>query len=140
MSAMPHLHPTADRLHAFAQGRLSPAEQSEVEEHVATCDSCCQKLESVPPDTLQQLARDAATKGFRATPVAKKPAAGKAPPPGIPPELRDHARYKVLGLVGIGGMGAVYKAEHRAMERLVALKVINPSLLANPQAVERFHR
>jgi serine/threonine protein kinase len=60
--------------------------------------------------------------------------------PGIPPELIDHPRYRVLELLGSGGMGRVYKAEHRIMERLVALKVINRNLVENPAAVERFRR
>jgi len=37
-------------------------------------------------------------------------------------------------------MGAVDKAEHRLMERLVALKVISPTLLDNAAAVDRFRR
>ena len=37
-------------------------------------------------------------------------------------------------------MGAVYQAEHRLMDRPVALKVINRSLTDNPKAIERFHR
>jgi serine/threonine protein kinase/putative intracellular protease/amidase len=37
-------------------------------------------------------------------------------------------------------MGAVFKAEHRVMERLVALKVIHNKFVDNPQAVERFTR
>jgi tRNA A-37 threonylcarbamoyl transferase component Bud32 len=37
-------------------------------------------------------------------------------------------------------MGTVFKAEHRHMERLVALKVINPKLIESPAAVERFRR
>ena len=37
-------------------------------------------------------------------------------------------------------MGAVYKAEHRLMERPVALKVINRDLIDNPALVERFRR
>src|SRR5262249_11574204 len=45
-----------------------------------------------------------------------------------------------LELLGTGGMGAVYKAEHRLMKRLVALKVINEELIAKPAAVERFRR
>jgi len=60
--------------------------------------------------------------------------------PGIPRELADHPRYRVLELLGAGGMGRVYKAEHRIMERLVALKVINRNLIENPAAVERFRR
>ena len=46
----------------------------------------------------------------------------------VPAELLDHPRYRVLGLLGQGGMGAVYKAEHRHMGRVVALKVMNASL------------
>jgi serine/threonine protein kinase len=37
-------------------------------------------------------------------------------------------------------MGAVYKAEHRLMERTVALKVIKKSLVEKPRAIERFSR
>src|SRR5262245_39845127 len=63
-------------------------------------------------------------------------------PPGadVPAELRDHPRYRVVGLLGVGGMGAVYKAEHQLMERVVALKVISRGLLDTPGTVERFRR
>ncbi len=66
---------------------------------------------------------------------------GTGPDPHeVPKELADHTRYRVLGLLGVGGMGAVYKAEHRLMERLVALKVIGRRLMDDPAAVERFRR
>ena len=42
--------------------------------------------------------------------------------------------------LGSGGMGAVYLAEHRLMERQVALKVINRDLTDHAGAVERFGR
>jgi uncharacterized protein (TIGR03067 family) len=64
-----------------------------------------------------------------------------APPPlDIPPELAAHPRYHVVELLGSGGMGAVYRAEHRLMQRTVALKIINPNLVASKSAVERFRR
>jgi formylglycine-generating enzyme required for sulfatase activity len=46
----------------------------------------------------------------------------------------------MLGELGRGGMGVVYRAEHRLMERLVAIKVINQRLLDRPEALERFRR
>ena len=58
----------------------------------------------------------------------------------IPAELRDHPRYRMLGLLGQGGMGAVYKAEHVRMGRVVALKVISPALVGSDAAVRRFHQ
>src|SRR5262249_53175019 len=61
-------------------------------------------------------------------------------PPVVPAALTDHPRYRVLELLGHGGMGAVYKAEHRLMERTVALKVIKHELTNRPAVVERFRR
>ncbi|HEX5272204.1 MAG TPA: serine/threonine-protein kinase, partial [Gemmataceae bacterium] len=61
-------------------------------------------------------------------------------PPGLPPELRDHPRYRVLTLLGAGGMGAVYKAEHLLMKRVVALKVMNRALVGSAGTVDRFRR
>jgi serine/threonine protein kinase len=49
-------------------------------------------------------------------------------------------RYRVLELVGKGGMGVVYKARHEMMERTVALKMLLPQLLADENAVPRFQR
>ncbi len=58
----------------------------------------------------------------------------------LPVELIEHPRYEVRELIGRGGMGNVYRAEHRLMHRPVAIKLINAELVRHPQAVERFRR
>jgi serine/threonine protein kinase len=47
--------------------------------------------------------------------------------------------YLLLARIGDGVLGQVFKAMHRRMKRLVALKVIRAELLARPEAVERFY-
>ena len=48
--------------------------------------------------------------------------------------------YVALDRIGHGGMGQVYKAEHRTMERLVALKTLPSAATKSAKAVQRFHR
>lgn len=48
--------------------------------------------------------------------------------------------YVILDLLGIGGMGQVYKAQHRRMKRIVALKLLAPEVARKPRLVQRFHQ
>ena len=49
-------------------------------------------------------------------------------------------RYRVVSLLGEGGMGKVYAAEHIHMRKQVAIKVLHPEMSTSPEVVARFER
>ena len=49
-------------------------------------------------------------------------------------------KYAIESVLGTGGMGTVYKAEHVYMKRLVALKVLHPSLVSDKKAIREFQQ
>lgn len=48
-------------------------------------------------------------------------------------------RYRILRLIGEGGMGSVYEAEHVVVGRRVAVKLLHPEMARDTQIVSRFH-
>src|ERR1700677_5159356 len=61
-------------------------------------------------------------------------------PPQEPGEIGRLGQFRVLGLLGAGGMGMVFRAADTQLGRQVALKVILPEHAAQPQSRQRFFR
>jgi uncharacterized protein YkwD/tRNA A-37 threonylcarbamoyl transferase component Bud32 len=59
-------------------------------------------------------------------------------PSNLPPELAGNPHYEILGALGGGGMGLVYKARHRLSGRLEVLKVMNKDQMGRPESRQRF--
>src|SRR5262249_53956605 len=77
--------------------------------------------------------RAEATESFLRSPLARSRRKAEAPP------LPSIARYRLVRVLGEGGMGTVYEAEQDNPRRTVALKVIRPGLVA-PALLKRFAR
>jgi tRNA A-37 threonylcarbamoyl transferase component Bud32 len=154
-------HPTVVELEAFALGRLDNPVAEAVEEHVADCSACQQVIDQAPADSLVTLLRsadsvsdtvkdaasaDTSTDVNGAVPESSGSRTGawssadSARPSDVPTTLLSHPRYEAVRLLGHGGMGAVWLAEHRVMGRQVAVKVIRPELVAKTGTAERFRR
>jgi hypothetical protein len=143
-------HPSAKALALFGLGKLREAQAAAVAAHLETCADCRQAVAELPPDSFMVKVREAqpgdgsVLTSPSARPAASpslmgKPAAPAAPPADVPPELANHPKFRIVRELGRGGMGKVYEAVQTFMDRRVAIKVMNPALLDNPDALARFH-
>lgn len=117
-----------------------------IREHLDVCDKCWQAISRQPSDPLPTVARRAIETDVPLT-IAGDTFGNPSPllptvdlKKDIPSGLQNHPRYRILKLLGAGGMGEVYLAEHQVMKRRVALKVIGSRWVSDRSAVQRFRR
>jgi WD40 repeat protein/predicted Ser/Thr protein kinase len=117
-------------------------------ERAGFLDRACAGDAGLRAEVESLLAHDVATPGsartrdFLKSPLVRapreldtaSPPTESSPGPLLPPRF---GRYRVLGLLGEGGMGVVYEAEQDSPRRAVALKVVRPGL-ASPALLKRF--
>ncbi len=92
----------------------------------------------IPTDAAKKIFADAALPSLASSgPMAWTPWSAEE----FSGKLRaSHPHYRILKLIGHGGMGAVYQATDTQKGHAVAIKVMRPDLLAEGDFVERFHR
>src|SRR5262245_49993687 len=158
--------PSREQLSSFILGKLPDAALKQIAEHSGSCPNCQKLLQGLDSTTdplilqirqkrLQAIAPELAALLKKAEGIGKPDAntvppgntlAGEpqltqevksvlAPPQG-PGEIGRLGNYRVLKLLGQGGMGMVFHAEDPHLQRGVALKVMLPSYAANPVAKE----
>jgi WD40 repeat protein len=168
-------------LQEYLLGRISEATAAAVEEHLASCADCRQKLPGIEAEDdfvtdfraragmrqpknplLDRLAGnlhrlmycDLPTSHDMTHPVdgpATQTSAGGPPdnatdlrallaPPQGADELGRLGAYRILKVLGAGGMGVVFLAEDPQLQRPVALKAMKPALAASASARARFLR
>ncbi|MEM9367086.1 MAG: protein kinase [Planctomycetota bacterium] len=158
---MTHTCVTKQQLSAYCVGETSTEDAETIAEHLASCASCERAFEQI---TREMTGHNALLRAFRlageSDPFHDEPERSQAlvharsawamrpsvdhgvrpdadAPPKIPALLGD---YELLEPLGHGGMGAVYKAHHKHLDKSVAIKLIRQDPGLDPELTRRFDR
>lgn len=148
MSSLRNRDARSAALQAFGLGKLDDRSSETVEHHLETCDDCRNLVKALSGDSLVQRLQESRPKEARPESLAdlrasreRKAAIVKptsTPPSTLPLELADNSQYDIVKELGRGGMGVVYLARNRLMDRFEVLKVVKKTLVARPATMARF--
>ena len=127
--------PDSEQLLSYLSGTLAEAQSRTVATHLETCAGCRATVAALAcrQGELETRLPDAAAGHAPANPSFVRPEVVS----DIPNELGE---YRILQKLGEGGMGAVYKAVHTRLDKIVALKTLPASQKGNEWIESRFDR
>ena len=148
--------PDESLLSALIADQLTAEETARLTAHLDTCESCqarLTKLESLPMlgcrlSDLKNSDRDVEVFNRLVTPsntqaeveTPNEPSVAKSDQRPATSEVFTCDGFDILRTIGQGGMGVVFLARERSLDRLVAIKVLSPHLAGDPAARQRFLR
>jgi serine/threonine protein kinase len=156
------LCPSDEKLARLLADALSTTERDALAQHVELCALCQGKLaqltEISDAETWQRAERlpprsEAEEEIVRRLQLVRRSSASFSPdladttifrqrelaaPPEIDPQWPAVPGYEIIGVLGQGGMGVVFKARHLALQRIVALKMLQNWALAGEKELARF--
>jgi serine/threonine protein kinase len=139
------VHPTDETLHAHSLGQLDKTGTASVDQHLETCTACRRRVGELSADSVFLGDSGAPVMSATARPEFEVSRADHGPtvPPAAPaspqhPGLVDHPDYELIKELGEGGMGVVYLAQNRIMDRREVLKVVSSHLMNRRGVPDRF--
>lgn len=140
-----HSHFNAELLSRFHRGELSDVQTQDLETHLSDCSACRNRLEESTAsekewhalrDSLSNTQDSELTSGQEDLATLKR----LLGPSDDPRMMGRIGTYEIVGLLGHGGMGVVFKAFDPSLNRYVAIKVLAPALIPSAVFKQRFLR